>query len=243
LVFLHDALGSVEGWKNLPLELCQTLELNGLAYDRIGHGKSPLRPDNYSPDYMKDAALKDLKAVIDHFQIEHPVLIGHSDGGTIALIYAAAYKNAVALVSMAGHIMVEDITRRGIEEAILGFREPELMKRLGKYHGAKTESLVKRWEKIWLSDEFRNWNISRDLSSIKCPSLLIQGREDEYATVKHCEKIKNAIGDHAHMKILENVRHFPHRESPELVKDLIIEFLKQLASDFSEIDLVHFLLF
>jgi len=228
LVFLHDALGSVAGWKTFPLNLCQKLQLNGLIYDRKGHGKSETFEGNYKRDYMQEEALYTLPAVLKEFKINNPIFIGHSDGGTIALIFESMFKRSIAIVSIAGHAMVEEVTREGIIEAVDQFERPDIYSRLQKYHGDKTKQLVSNWQEIWLSDEFSSWDISANISSIECPCLIMQGMEDEYATPKHARLIADSVGTNAELILMEGLKHFPHRESPEKVINEVNLFINKM---------------
>ena len=228
LVFLHDALGSVEGWKDFPEKLCDQLQLNGLVFDRKGHGRSEDFEGSYDVDYMKRQAEEVLPEVLNRFNIHNPVFIGHSDGGTIALLYEAAFQHSIALVSIAAHMKVEDITRQGIREAVQFFNGDGVMERLEKYHDGKGEQLVRNWEEIWLSEEFGKWNIGKDLESISCPCLIIQGSSDEYATIGHAEEIGRSIGDSAEVVLLDGLKHFPQREDPEKVIKEINRFITKM---------------
>ncbi|WP_027387768.1 alpha/beta fold hydrolase [Chryseobacterium gregarium] len=227
LVFLHDSLGCTQLWRDFPEQLSAAVQCNILVYDRLGYGKSyPMFTHERENNYMELEAdvLNDLLGVLG---IEEAILFGHSDGGTIALITAAKYPEKVkAVICEAGHIFVEDVTIKGIEEALTAYQTTNLLERLRKYHGDKVETLMKAWTGIWLSDRFRNWNIEYLLKDINAPLLFIQGEQDEYGTIDQVEKTVSQVRGNAETFIIPDVGHTPHKEMPEMVLSRVAGFVR-----------------
>jgi len=231
IVFLHDSLGSVQLWRDFPEKLSEATQCNVLVYDRLGYGKSfPMITHKRENNYMELEAdvLNDL---LSELNINNAILFGHSDGGTIALIAASKYpENVKAVICEAGHIFVEDITVKGVEEALNAYKTTNLPQRLEKYHGDKVEMIVKAWTEIWLSDKFRSWNIEYLLKYIKSPLLFMQGETDEYGTLDQVEKTVSQIKGTAEKFIIPNIGHTPHKESPEIVLNKSIEFINSVIN-------------
>ncbi len=228
LVFLHDALGCVASWRDFPSIICQRTGLNGLVYDRLGYGKSSPTKSNRSPGYLEKEALEVLPEVLKILSIDKVILVGHSDGGSMALINAGHCNNVQALVSIAAHIKVEDITIKGVAKAAPNLLKGSQLDKLNEYHHGKAAKLVNDWQEIWLSNDFRNWNISGTLSNIHCPALIIQGSEDEYATKYHAAEIVKGIGLNAELRMIKEAGHFPHKDAREEVVQLITDFISKL---------------
>jgi pimeloyl-ACP methyl ester carboxylesterase len=217
LVFLHDALGSAAQLKTFPQRLCNALQCNGLIIERLGHGKSDPFIEKRNKQYMHTEALHVLPFVLNALNISNKItLVGNSDGGSIALIYAASFPEKVqALVAIAPHIFVEKITIEGINSTVKAFsKNSKLMLGLQKYHSEKAVSLFEAWFKTWLSPEFSNWNIEEYITTIQCPMLLIQGKNDEYGTLKQINSIHALAKQYCEIKVLE-AGHFPHNEKEE----------------------------
>ncbi len=226
LVFLHEGLGSIALWRDFPTRLCQRLGLPGLVYDRWGHGQSePLdRPRDVR--YLHDEAERFLPDLLAATGVTRPVLVGHSDGGTIALLYAARFPDRpAAVVTEAAHVFVEDITVEGIRAAGRAFAGTDLATRLLRYHGTRTHSLFRAWHDRWLSPEFRAWNIEAELGAVRCPVLVLQGAADEYGTPEQVAAIARAVSGDAETALLPGVGHAPHREAGDRVLDLMGDFL------------------
>ncbi|MNU15500.1 2-hydroxy-6-oxononadienedioate/2-hydroxy-6-oxononatrienedioate hydrolase [compost metagenome] len=231
IIFLHDSLGSVQLWRDFPEKLAEATQCNVLVYDRLGYGKSfPMTTHERENNYMEQEAdvLNDL---LSELNINDSILFGHSDGGTIALIAASKYPEKVkAVICEAGHIFVEDITVKGVEEALNAYNTTNLPQRLEKYHGDKVEMIVKAWTEIWLNDKFRSWNIEYLLKNIISPLLFIQGEADEYGTLDQVEKTVSQVKGTADKFIIPNVGHTPHKESPEIVLNKSIEFINSVMN-------------
>jgi pimeloyl-ACP methyl ester carboxylesterase len=228
LIFLHDALGCAATWKDFPEQLCQKMQLDGIVYDRQGHGRSDAFDKTRPLDYLEREAWDALPKLLNYFRINKKILIGHSDGASISLLYESRFCEAEAVVSMAGHVKVEPITLVGIQAAVHEFEQAFIFEKLKRYHGEKTRKLVDDWANTWLSKEFRSWNIIKHLPNIKCATLAIQGAADEYATESHLWEISTQIGLNAKPVLLENCGHFPHKEKPEKVIEIIADFLKPI---------------
>lgn len=225
IVFLHDALGSVRGWKTFPITLCESIGLNGFLFDRLGHGFSDGYPGSWQKGYMEREAFEVLPAILANFNIRNPILLGISDGGSIALLYASQNSDVTALISIAGHIKVEKKTQIGVAATIQEPTKSKLTSGLKKYHGDGATQLLSRWQSTWTSDSFADWDISNCLGTIKAPSLILQGEDDAYATAQQCYDIASGIGPQAQAHILSDCGHFPTRDKPSITTELIREFL------------------
>jgi pimeloyl-ACP methyl ester carboxylesterase len=216
VVLLHEGLGSVSMWKDFPQRLSQALSRPVFVYSRRGYGHSDPLPAPRNVRYMHDEALQTLPELLDRLGIDRPLLFGHSDGASIALIHAAESTRPVAgLVLLAPHLFVEDISIAGIEAAKTAYLETNLRERLARHHDA-VDGAFWGWNNIWLHPEFRNWNIEASVAKIRCPILAIQGYEDEYGTLNQIERIAALTTDVRLVK-LERCGHSPHRDNPEAV--------------------------
>ncbi len=229
IVFLHDSLGSAQLWRDFPLKLSEATQCNFLVYDRLGYGKSfPMSTHERENNYMETEA-DILNDILNKFNINDVVLFGHSDGGTIALITASKYPEKIrATICEAGHIFVEDVTVKGVKDALEAYQTTNLPERLQKYHDDKVPMMVKAWTEIWLSERFRSWNIEYLLKDIKCPLLFIQGEADEYGTLNQVEKTISQVSGSTEKFIIPNIGHTPHKESPQLVLNRAAEFINKI---------------
>ena len=225
LVFLHDALGCIESWNDFPKQLCKALKMNGLIYDRLGHGKSDVSQDTRPLDYLEREALEVLPQVLEATNIDRPLLVGSSDGGSIALIYGSHHNHVEAIISIAAHIKVEDITVEGVKETFVKLSSTSAIQKLEALHGDKTLRLIHDWADIWLSPNFKRWNMTSQLKNITCPTIVLQGENDLYATPQHAQDIANAIGENAICKFIVESGHFPYLEKPEIVTQIIKDFI------------------
>ncbi|GAB2772193.1 pimeloyl-ACP methyl ester carboxylesterase [Hymenobacter luteus] len=227
LVLLHDSLGSIRLWRDLPARLATALECHLLLYDRRGYGESaPLGPHPRTPAYLEEEA-QTIPAVLAACGITRAVLFGHSDGGTLALLAAATAPALVAAaVTIGAHVFVEEETLRGIRAARQQYTTTELPQRLTRYHGANTEGLFRAWTDTWLSPAFRAWNIEPYLPRVQCPVLVLQGTHDEYGTEAQVAAIAGQVAGLAQAKLLEGLGHTPHRQDPALVVHLTATFLR-----------------
>lgn len=230
LIFLHEGLGCVEMWRNFPQRLCEKTHCPGLIYDRTGYGKSSPETDERDVKYIHNYALTELPQVIE-FLIPHKdhILIGHSDGGSIALIYASEFTTHLKGIAVeAAHVFVEKETLRGIKLADEAY-DRNGPGGLQKYHRDKTPAVFKSWSETWLSQSFKAWNIESSLPSIHCPVLVIQGKNDEFGTMKQVETITSKVAGNVYPHVLEGCGHAPHIERPELLLDLLSDFICSLS--------------
>lgn len=226
LVFLHDSLGCTALWRDFPEKLAEATQCNLLVYDRLGYGKSDPMPTYERPIHYMELEADSLNDLLTTLKIDNAILFGHSDGGTIALLTAGKYKERIKmLVCEAAHIYVEDITLKGIHEAIEAYETTNLSERLQKYHGNNTDMLFKAWTKTWTRSDFRDWNIESMLPHITCPLLFVQGEADEYGTLEQVEKTINAVSGETEKYIIPNIGHTPHKEAPDLVLKKVAEFI------------------
>lgn len=230
LIFLHEGLGSRSLWKEFPRELCDAAGCRGLVYSRPGYGRStPRAPhERWDVDYMHRQAHELLPALLGALGVkERPWLVGHSDGASIALLYAAAHPDALAgLVLMAPHVFVEDVALSSIAGTRDAFADTDMAQRLARHHD-DVDSAFWGWNHIWLDPAFRAWNIEAGLDNIRCPLLAIQGIEDEFGTLEQLYRIRRRV-PHARLLELPECRHSPHRDQPEKVIAACAEFVQQL---------------
>jgi pimeloyl-ACP methyl ester carboxylesterase len=228
LVFLHEGLGSVALWKRFPAEVVAATGCAALVYSRYGYGKSDRLTESRKVDYMHREALDVLPAILDLLGIDSPVLIGHSDGASIALIHAGAGKRPVrGIVAMAPHVFVEDITVESIAAAKTTFQTTDLPARLGRYHDDAV-STFQGWNDIWLHPDFLRWNIEEFLPGVKCPLLLIQGEDDQYGTVAQVEAIARQVSGPVETLMLPDCAHSPHQS---MQKDATIAAIAGFVSN------------
>lgn len=230
ILFLHEALGSIGQWKSFPEELCQQLQLPGIIYERTGHGQSPALPGERKSDYLHNYALKELPEFItflsESFKIKEFILLGHSDGGTIALLYTAHFPEKIkAVITLAAHVINEPETIAGVSPAVKAYEAGKL-DGLKKYHGEKTEALFYAWANIWRDPSFKNWDITNEIKPINTPLLSIQGKDDQYGTEKQLKLIEEST--QAQTSLLENCGHHPHLEQKDLVIEQITSFIRQI---------------
>lgn len=228
IVFLHDALGSIGQWKDFPEELCRAARMRGFVFDRIGYGQSPPLLEPRTVDYLREQGEQWLPEVLLAAGIESPILFGHSDGGSIALYYAALAAPR-ALVAEAAHVFIEDVTRQGIRDFAGRWRTTDVPQRLAKYHGDKAETVFRTWHDTWLTEEFGAFDMLALLPRITCPSLVIQGEQDQYGSVAQVEAIVRGIGSAARAWLLSGVGHAPHLEEKERVAREVAAFLNGVA--------------
>lgn len=226
IIFLHDSLGCTELWRDFPKKLATITSCNAIIYDRQGYGKScNFSIDKRHQDYMEIEA-KLLNEVLDFYNIENAILFGHSDGGTISLIFGALFpERTKTIISIGAHIFVEEITIAGIANVISKYQSTDLKQKLTKYHGGKTDDMFKAWSDTWLSDHFRTWNITEILKKIYCPVLAIQGENDEFGSKDQLFGIQQNINASCEIHLIENTGHSPHLESPGHILNLSHDFI------------------
>lgn len=222
LVFLHHALGSIAQWKDFPEELVKITGQPAALIERLGHGHSDEMPAERGLDYLHKEAFEYLPPVLKELGIERPFLVGHSDGATIALLFATRFP-AAGVIAEAPHISVEAQTLEGIREALKD--RDELHSRLEKYHGKKAGRLIDAWADTWLAPWFRNWNIEPELQQINVPVMVVQGTADPYGSLGHLEGISRALRRRSCAFIVPDCGHFPHAEAREAVLQRMAGFI------------------
>lgn len=227
IVLLHEGLGSVSMWKGFPQSLAVVTETRVIAYSRFGYGDSDTpAPRPIATRMLEEEALGVLPELLRTLGIERPVLLGHSDGASIALIYSGTHRDEVSgVIAMAPHVFVEDMCIASIESAKQAYLETDLRERLARYH-RNPDRAFWQWNRLWLDPEFRAWNIEHYLPSIRCPLLLIQGNEDEYGTMEQLERIARKA------KLTETLRlarcgHSPHRDQTAQVLAAAHRFMEE----------------
>ena len=228
LLFLHEALGSIAQWKNFPKKVSEVLNLPGIVLELPGYGFSSEDPKIRDHRYLHDFSLNVLPAFIQEVLANREIIIiGHSDGGTNALLYASAYPEKIkGIVTMAAHYMNERETRAGIRPAIDAFEAGKL-KGLEYYHGAKTEHLFYNWGQTWLNEDFKHWNISDDIRGMNTPALIIQGKNDQYGTDQQVQGIADLINS-AQVSLIDDCGHTPHLEQSDSVITTIRKWKENL---------------
>lgn len=230
-VFLHEGLGSIAMWRDWPQRLCERLGMRGLAYSRPGYGRSTPRPHHvkWPVDFMTVQARETLPALLDALDIDMQErkrmwLIGHSDGGSITLLYAALFPDALAgAVAIAPHVFVEDISVESIAQTRQLYETTDLRSKLSRYH-ADVDSAFYGWNDIWLNPAFREWNIAGELARIRKPLLAVQGHDDNYGTMAQIERIAERV-PHAELVKLDACGHSPHRDAPDALNEAIAAFV------------------
>lgn len=226
ILLLHEGLGCVSMWRDFPAALAARTGRRVAAYSRLGHGQSGPRPAPHGVGFMHDEARQVLPEVLDQLGLEQAVLLGHSDGGSIALLFAALYPTrATALVLEAPHVFVEPISIASITRMKAAYAATDLPARLAKHHGANTEGAFRGWNDIWLLPAFAAWNIEDVLPDVTCPTLVLQGTDDEYGTARQVEAIARQAGGRVETAWLDACGHSPHRDQPEAVLTSIAAFL------------------
>jgi len=214
VVFLHEGLGSLSMWKDFPRDFCDAYRFSGFVFSRYGYGGSTAKPseERWAPDFMHRQADEVLPALFAHAGIERPWLFGHSDGGSIALLHAARHP-AAGVVAVAPHLFVEDVSIASIEKARDAYESTDLRMRLARHH-ADPDSAFRGWNDVWLSPAFRRWNIEREIATIACPVLAVQGAGDEYGTLAQIDAIAARLPK-TRLLVIADCGHSPHRDQPE----------------------------
>lgn len=230
IVFLHEGLGSVSMWTqrglDWPLAVCHATGRAGIVYSRRGYGQSCSAPAGRNvlpPDYMHREAFEVLPAMLAELNVERPVLLGHSDGATIALLYASQF-SVVACIAMAPHVLVEGVAVDAIGQTKVAFETGDLRQRLAKHH-ADVDGAFWQWNDVWLSEAFASFDIRPECSRITAPLLLLQGLNDEYGTMLQLDEISKAA-PHAQQIRLADCGHSPQRDQPHLCSEGVVNFLK-----------------
>ena len=223
LVFLHDGLGSVETWRRWPERLCDALGLGGFAYDRWGYGRSDICPE-FPALFMEDAADR-LEPVLEAAGIADAVLVGHSDGGTVALLHAARYPARVrCVVTMAAHVRRDELTHAQVLRHQKMVDDGDIPAWMPRFHGERAAHLLACWARVWQRPMYDAWDISGEIAAIRAPLLAIQGATDAYGLPDQLDRIKAAVR-HAETVLVPGLGHFPHLEDAEAMAGLAAGFI------------------
>ena len=236
LVFLHEGLGSLAMWKDFPQRLCDAAGCRGLVYSRPGYGRSTPRQaqEAWAPDFMHRQAHELLPALFEALDLDtaqhRPWLFGHSDGGSIAMLFAARFPERVAgLIVVAPHIVVEDVSVSSIAAARRAFLETDLRARLAKYHD-DPDSAFWGWNDIWLDPAFRDWSIEQEIGAVSCPVLAVQGLDDAYGTLEQIRAVARRLGQ-TRLLELPDCGHSPHRDTPQALIAAAADFIHHHEGD------------
>ncbi|MEI8202176.1 MAG: alpha/beta hydrolase [Bacteroidota bacterium] len=230
LVFLHEGLGSCKQWKDFPEILSKEVQCTALLYDRYGYGKSEALSEKRTPEFINEEAFVFLPELLAALNItEKVILIGHSDGGTISLLYASQnYKNLAGVIVEADHVICEEITFKGIRDAVNDYENGRLKELLSKYHLDKTDSMFHGWSDTWLSVEKKSWSIEKELIAITVPVLAIQGKDDNFGSVEQLtSKLKHIKGT-TEVLFLKDCGHIPHLQAKDEVLSSMTRFINNI---------------
>lgn len=226
-VMLHEGLGSVSQWRDFPARLATCTRGRVIAYSRPGHGRSTHPPRPRDADYHWHEARVTLPAILDRLASARPLVFGHSDGATMALLFAALWPaRAAGVVALAPHVKVEEVTLAGLRRARDAYAGGRLRERL-RVHHHDVDHVFRSWNDLWLDPAFRDWNIEAVLGDIRCPVVAIQGVDDEYATLDQIESIGRAVPGTV-VIALPGCGHAPHRDSPDAVLDATVQLLARI---------------
>jgi pimeloyl-ACP methyl ester carboxylesterase len=224
LVFLHEGLGCAALWRDFPDKVARELGTPALVYSRFGYGQSAGLEGPRTTRFMHEEALDVLPVLLDHASITRPLLIGHSDGASIALIHAASAGRPVAgLVLMAPHIMVEPIAIESMTRIAATYAKGPLRARLARYH-AHVDDAFRGWADTWLDPAFLDWSLEPEARALSIPTLLIQGQDDEYGTLAQIDRIVELAQGPVERLVLEKCGHSPHRDQEAAVIAAIADF-------------------
>jgi pimeloyl-ACP methyl ester carboxylesterase len=235
LVFLHEGLGSVSAWRDFPARVAAATGMGALVYSRLGYGGSDGVTLPRPLSYMHDEALSVLPELLDVAGVGACVLVGHSDGGSIALIFAGSglpqSERLLSLVLEAPHVFVEGVSVKSIAVARESYETGDLRSRLARQHGANVDGAFRGWNDAWLDPAFLRWNIQEYLPRVRVPSLVIQGADDAYGTLAQVDAIERGSGGPVTRLVLPGCGHAPHRDRPEEVVAAVAAFLASPTRD------------
>lgn len=229
LVFLHEGLGSTGQWRDFPRKVAAATGCPALVYDRYGYGQSDvLKEAKRKIGFMHDEALVALPEFLKNVKVENPILMGHSDGASIALIHAGAGHAVRGVAAMAPHVFIEPLGLASIHKAKNLFESTDLARKLGRYHRDARKTFY-GWADVWLDPQFKGWDIRGDyLPAIRCPVLAIQGRDDEYGTMRQLDELERQVGGPCELLKLEDCGHSPFRDQPDKTLAAVTAFVQKL---------------
>jgi len=237
IVFLHEGLGSLAMWKDFPAAFCVEHGFRGLVFSRYGYGQSTPKPavERWPPSFMHAQAHEVLPLLFGALGIERPWLFGHSDGASIATIYAGSVQDhrVRGLILIAPHFFTEDMGIAAIARAKEAYATTDLRAKLARWH-ADVDNAFRGWNEAWLDPEFCKWDITTELAYIRVPVLIVQGADDQYGTVKQIEAAERECYCPVEVALLPGVRHSPHREAPDVLLKTTSEFANRLLRDHAE---------
>ena len=231
LIMLHEGLGCLELWRDFPVLLAQRTKRDVFLFERFGHGQSGVLSGKADGTYLLKEAYDALPEMMKIMGIKRAVFFGHSDGGSIALLFAAAFpKQSAGIISLAAHVFSDPTGLVGIKNAINKFEQGNLREKMLRFHGAGTDGVFWRWARTWTNPDFIQWSIADKLSQITCPVLAMQGEHDEYGEAKQIETIAATVSGPAEGCIIPDCGHAPHLEVPEFVLQKTCELIKKTTA-------------
>ncbi len=230
LVFLHEGLGCVSMWRDFPAKLAAATDCGALTYSRLGYGESDPCQLPRPVRFMHDEGLTVLPALLEAAGVRECVLVGHSDGGSVAIVYAGgtAAPPLRGIITEAAHVFCEELSLHSIRKARGSFSNGDLRERLERHHGTNTECAFLGWSGAWLHPDFANWNLEEYLPGIGVPMLAIQGEDDEYGTAAQTEAIARKVGGDVEVMMLRDCGHSPHRDHEGLVLETMTKFVRSV---------------
>jgi pimeloyl-ACP methyl ester carboxylesterase len=229
-VLIHDSLGSVEIWRDFPLQVAIATGHPVVAYDRLGFGRSDPHPSVLeTPAFVRTEARVSLPALRRALDLDRMILFGHSVGGAMAIVAAAEHPEmAAAVITEAAQVFAEEQTLSSIRAAKDAFAAPDQFQRVAKYHGTKADWVLNAWTESWLAPAFASWTVEDDLRRLRCPILVIHGDRDEYGTRAHPERIAALVPGSADLVLLDDCGHVPHRDRPDAVLEAVRTFVSSV---------------
>ncbi|MSQ54685.1 MAG: alpha/beta hydrolase [Betaproteobacteria bacterium] len=227
LVFLHEGLGSIRQWRDFPMQVVKATGCRALVYNRYGYGQSDVLEELRKASFMHDEARIALPELLRALGVAEPILIGHSDGASIALIHAGSGHSVRGLAIAAPHVFMEAMNVTAIEELTATFESGDLPERLGKYHRDSRKTFY-GWSDVWRSDGFHTWNIEEFLPRIRCPLIVIQGAADQYGSMAQLEAIARQVSGPCEVVKLEQCGHSPHRDQPQATLEVVSRFVESI---------------
>jgi len=228
LVFLHEGLGGIAQWRDVPAALAHATGLPALVYERYGYGASDPRVGPPDPHYLEEESLRALPEVLAACGIERPFLVGHSDGGSIALLYGAQWPDRpLGIVTEAAHVFMEAMGIEGLRRAREAFETTDFRDRLKRHHGDRVDAMFHNWNDVWLDPRHLDWTFAPRLSAITAPVLAVQGLDDEYGTPAQVETIVRGVKGPSRSLLVPGCGHVPHFQARDLVLGEMARFIRE----------------